>query len=88
MARTRRRRRSTKSLSAMIRKSFSGFYKVGISTIVMSAGAYLTSVMSGKLTITFGDTTFDLGFIPGLIVVGAGIFILISALRDIAHTKI
>ena len=88
MARRRHKRKSGYSMAGRIRRAFHGFVKLGIGGLVTAVGGYITNVLSGNLSFTLGNTTIDLGFIPGIIVVGAGIFVMMSALREVLGTKI
>ncbi len=87
MARRRRHRRHY-SLSGTIRRSFKGFMKLGLGSLITTLGAYITSILSGHLSFTLGNTTVDLGFVPGIIITGAGLFVFITGLSEVLNTKI
>jgi hypothetical protein len=89
MARRYHRRHHTKSLGGRIRRSFSGFLKLGLGGVVTVLGAYISSVLNGHLSFTLGtNNTVDLGFVPGIIIVGAGLFVMITGLEEAIGTKI
>lgn len=89
MARRYRRKKKTGSMSGRIRRSFGGFLKLGLGSLVTTLGAYITGVLSGHLTFTLGaNNTIDLGFVPGIIIVGAGLFVMIRGLSEALGIKI
>lgn len=88
MPRRYHRRRSSKSLSGALRRSFKGFLKLGLGGLVTTLGAYITSILNGHLTFSLGNTSIDLGWVPGIIVVAAGLFVFITGLSEALGTKI
>ena len=79
---TRRRRRSSGSISSFTRRLFRGLVKIGLSTGLIGAVGALKAAI-GTVNIDVLGTTVDLTIIPVAIAAGFGIFLMISAIRDI-----
>ena len=94
MARRRGRRghRAYHGLSGFLRSLPEGFAQVGLATGVMGVGAAIASALKGSLVInaTVGGSTvsLDLGFIPGVAVTFAGLFMFLMGLRKMTRTRV
>ena len=83
-----RRRKKSYGIGGRIRRAFHGFVKLGIGGIVTALGTYVTDVLTGHLTFSLGNSTVDLGFLPGIVIVAAGLFVMITGLSEALGTKI
>ena len=88
----RRRHRSILGLGGYLHSLPAGFTMLMLASAIMGVGSAVANALSGSLTYTFtiGATniTLDVGFIPGLAVVFAGLFLFFKGLRQLTRTKI
>ncbi len=88
--RSRGRRKVT--ITKWLRSIPIGLAQLGLATallaIASAVGNALTGYLSFNITIGSTTTTVDLGFIVGIIVAFAGVFLLISGMRKVLKTSI
>ena len=94
MARRGRRRghRSYHGLSGFLRSLPEGFAQTGLATGIMAVGAAIADALKGNLVInvSIGSTpvSLDIGFIPGVAVTFAGLFMFLMGLRKMTRTRV
>ena len=90
--RRRRGRRAYTGLGGYLRGLPAGFTMLLLASAIMALGAAVANALSGNLSYTFtvgtSSVTLDLGFIPGLVTVFAGLFLFLKGLRQVTRTKI
>jgi len=93
MARRRGRRGHRKvTITKWLRSIPLGLVQLGLASALLAIASNVASALSGYMSFTFtinnNTVNVDMGFITGIIIAFAGVFLLMSGLRKVLKTSI